>query len=248
LKGQHWIAVALDFIVVVLGVFVGLAVNSAVDHDRERRATYAALEGLRNDIVGDLAQWEYHISRQESQSESYARLMDFLSGTGPIPDALLFVKDVQDISTYITMDPNDSELEGLINTGNLQYISNRELRDALLDYRRQLRRITEFDPLYRSYFLEIYGQYAGQIAGGLSLPYRYLAMGGVMSEDEVRAEAERVLDPKAIRSSDNLRRLVVAAHAPWGMQVLQYHMGQAKAKKVLALLDAELGTRGPDPP
>lgn len=98
--------------------------------------------------------------------------MDFLSGTGPITDPLLFVKDVQDISTYITMDPNDSELEELINTGNLHYIANRKLRDALLDYRRLLRRITEFDPLHRSYFLEIYGQYAGQIAGGLSLPFR----------------------------------------------------------------------------
>lgn len=68
-----------------------------------------------------------------------------------------------------------------------------------------------------------------------------------MTEDAVRAEAKRVLDAKAIRSSDNLRRLVVAAHAPWAMQVLQYHSGQAKAKKLLALLDAELGTRGPDP-
>jgi hypothetical protein len=245
LKGQHWTAVGLDFAVVVLGVFVALAVDSAVDREQERRATYAALDGLRSDIAADLTQWEHQYSRLEAQSESYSRLMDLLSGTGPITDAFQFVEDVQDISTYLTMDFNDTVLEELISTGNLRYISNRELRDALLDYRRIERRIREFDPLHRSYFLGVYERHAAQVAGGLSLPYRYRVLGGAMTEEAARAEAERVLDAEAIRSSDHLRQLVVATHAPWGMKVLQYGIGKAKAEELLTLLDAELGTPSP---
>ena len=245
LKGQHWIAVGLDFAVVVLGVFVALAVNSAVDRERERQATYAALDGLRSDIAADLTQWERQYSRLEAQSESYRRLMEFLRGTGPITDAFRFVQDVQDISTYLTMDFNDTVLEELISTGNLRYLSNRKLRDALFDYRRIERRIREFDPLHRSYFLGVYERHATQVAGGLSLPYRYLVLGDGMTEEAARAEAERVLDTEAIRSSDHLRQLVVATHAPWGMKALQYDLGKAKAEELLALLDAELGEASP---
>jgi len=245
LKGQHWTAVGLDFAVVVLGVFVALAVNSAVDRERERRATYAALDGLRSDIEADLTEWERHYARLESQSESYRRLMDFLQGTGPISDPYRFVEDVQDISTYLTMDFNDTVLEELISTGNLRYISNRKLRDALFDYRRLERRIREFDPLHRSYFLAVYERHAAQVAGGLSLPYRYRVLGGGMTEEAARAEAERVLDAEAIRSSDHLRQLVVATHAPWGMKALQYGFGKAKAEELLKLLDAELGEQRP---
>lgn len=245
LKGQNWTAVGLNFAVVVLGVFVALAVNSAVDRERERRATYAALEGLRSDIAADLTQWERQYARLEAQSESYRRLMDFLQGTGPITDAYQFVEDVQDISTYLTMDFNDTALEELINTGDLRYLSNRKLRDALFDYRLLERRIREFDPLHRSYFLEVYERHASQVAGGLSLPNRYRVLGGGMTEEAARAEAERVVDAGAIRSTDHLRQLVVATHAPWGMKALQYELGKAKAEELLALLDAELGEPSP---
>jgi hypothetical protein len=245
LKGQNWTAVGLDFAIVVLGVFVALAVSSAVDRERERQATYAALDGLRSDIAADLTEWEKQYSRLEAQSESYNRLMDFLSGTGPITDAYQFVEDVQDISTYLTMDFNDTVLEELISTGNLRYISNQELRNALLEYRRIERRIREFDPLHRGYFLGIYERHAAQVAGGLSLPDRYRVLGSGMTEEAARAEAERVLDAEAIRSSDHLRQLVVATHAPWGMKALQYGMGKAKAEKLLTLLDEELGMPKP---
>jgi hypothetical protein len=66
-----------------------------------------------------------------------------------------------------------------------------------------------------------------------------------MTEEAARAEAERVLDAEAIRSSDHLRQLVVATHAPWGMKALQYGMGKAKAEKLLTLLDEELGMPKP---
>jgi len=244
LKGQHWTAVGLNFVVVVLGVFIALAVNSAVDRKREQRATYTALEELRGDIAADLTQWERQYARLEAQSESYRRLMTFLSGTGPITDAYQFVEDVQDISTYLTMDFNDTALEQLISTGHLRYISNKELRDALLDYRLMERRIREFDPLHRSYFLGVYERHAAQVAGGLALPYRYRVLGGGMTEEEARAEAERVLDAEEIRSSDHLRQLVVATHAPWGNKALQYGYGKDKAERLLTLLDAELGKSG----
>jgi len=244
-RNQNWTAIGLDFAIVVLGVFVALAVNSAVDRERERQAAYTALKELRSDIAADLTQWERQYSRLEAQSKSYSRLMDFLSRSGPITDAYQFVEDIQDISTYLTMDFNDTALEELISTGNLRYISNQKLRDALLEYRRLERRIREFDPLHRSYFLGVYERHASQVAGGLSLPYRYRVLGGGMSKEEAGAEAERVLDAKAIRSSDHLRQLVVATHAPWGMKVLQYGLGKSKAEELLTLLDEELGKPKP---
>jgi hypothetical protein len=245
LKDQPWIALGLDFAIVVLGVFLALAVDSAVDRHNERRAAYAALNALRSDIAADLREFESHAEGHERRSDSYSRLMSFLSGTEPIDDALGFVKDVQYISTYFTFDPRSAALDELINTGGLRLIRNRGLRDALLDYRRGVRDIGEFDMVYRAYFLDLYASHAAQIAGGLSMPYRHRAWGGAMSEDAARAEAERVLDAEEIRSSDHLRQLVVATHAPFGVKGLRYRSVQTQAQELLAMLDEELGEGPP---
>ena len=55
-KAHNWFAVAIDFVIVVVGVFVGLQVNNwnAARQDRARESFY--LEGLATDIGSDIAE------------------------------------------------------------------------------------------------------------------------------------------------------------------------------------------------
>ena len=55
LKAQNWIAVTLDFVIVVIGVFVGLQVNNwnQARHDAARGQEY--LERIHSDLRADVA-------------------------------------------------------------------------------------------------------------------------------------------------------------------------------------------------
>ena len=55
LKEQNWIAVILDFVIVVFGVFVGLQVNNwnEARHDTVRGQEY--LQRIHSDVLEDVA-------------------------------------------------------------------------------------------------------------------------------------------------------------------------------------------------
>ena len=52
-KAQNWTAVALDFVIVVVGVFIGIQVSNWNDARGERRAYLNALDRLRGEIVAN---------------------------------------------------------------------------------------------------------------------------------------------------------------------------------------------------
>jgi len=49
-KGQNWFAVALDFLIVVLGVFAGLQVSNWNEARQDRNQAAALLERLESDF------------------------------------------------------------------------------------------------------------------------------------------------------------------------------------------------------
>ena len=97
---------------IVLGVLVALAADSALERRRLSQDARDALAALREDIQRDVEQirhyWEPELILQDS---ARSRLSSFLSGMDPITDSLKFTRDVREVASYTTLDPNTSAIE-----------------------------------------------------------------------------------------------------------------------------------------
>ena len=57
-KAQNWLAVAIDFVIVVLGVFIGIQVSNWNADRQNAQLSQNYLERLENDVELELALWE----------------------------------------------------------------------------------------------------------------------------------------------------------------------------------------------
>ncbi len=57
-KDQNWFAVGIDFVIVVIGVFIGIQVANWNDAQGDRQRETATLQNIANDLRSDLADYE----------------------------------------------------------------------------------------------------------------------------------------------------------------------------------------------
>jgi len=252
-------AFAVEFVLIVVGVLVALAADSALERRRLKQDARRALEALRLDVQADLEQlgfyWEPALTRQESARQ---RLSSFLQGTAPIADSLQFVRDVSDVATYVTFDPNTSAIQELKSTGALGLIEDDSLRVSLLRYVNAVENIAQFDVLHRALALDLYANLAARVAGGLALPAAYQTYAdsvtcAVRSQSgwescadpelalAARRQAAIALDSRRIRSSDDLRLLLVGTGQPSIIRASRYRALRDDGLALVRALDAMLG-------
>jgi hypothetical protein len=236
-------AIAVQFVTIVVGVLVALAADSALERRRLRQATVEALQALRTDVQSDLRQLdEYWEPRLALQEEARTHLTAFLRGTEPISDSLQFVRYVREVATYTTLDPNTAAIEELKSSGRLGLIEDGTLRSEILGYLNAVENIAEFDVLHRALFLELYANLGTSVVGGLAFPTSYRSDfidDGALNA--ARAEAATALDAAAIRSNDDLRRLLAATGQPFMIKATRYRALRADAEDLLAALSVALG-------
>jgi hypothetical protein len=143
-RKQQWTAITFDFVIVVLGVFVGIQVSNwnAARQDRAREATYIA--GLAKDVRSDIDE----IDEVVRVSRVRMAALDFLlpAATGrELPKSLLSARGLIEIEAaprfdearqgsagvalfiLTTLEGNRSAYDAMINTGGIALI-----RDAAL--------------------------------------------------------------------------------------------------------------------
>ena len=77
LRKQEWTAIAIDFLIVVVGVFVGLQVNNWNMARVERSAEINYLSTMEEDVVYSIGKLEELIAALERQEEARAALYTF---------------------------------------------------------------------------------------------------------------------------------------------------------------------------
>ena len=136
IRTQNWTAIAIDFCIVVIGVFVGIQVANW-NEDRQQSALQAQyLERLRIDLIGIRERTQQHIAFYRDSIEGGELLMTMVRGNeSPIDrdglaralDALAQTRNAPPLpATYVEMRSN----------GQLSRIANPRLRDRLTDYDR----------------------------------------------------------------------------------------------------------------
>ncbi len=234
-----------QFAIIVVGVLVALAANSAKERYREQEATMEALRSLKRDIGEDVVSLnEYWMPHLEETLEARTRLWTFLASLDPISNPLKFVQDIHKVTRYFTLNPNLAALHDLKNRSGLGLIKDMALRHAILKYLNEIENISDFDGIHRAFFVELAGRICPKIVGGHALPLaiKYLKTPPKGEEENLmRATAEKALDAGYIRSSDLLRELMVATTLPYHIKASRYKKLRTQAEDLIVLLEKATG-------
>ena len=135
LKAQNWTAVALDFVIVVMGVFIGIQVSNWNDGLADRAREAQAIEGLREDF----RQLDIRVQRAVAFHErAFAGLQVVVKSLerGELPDSDR--RQFEDGLRYgyrtAAVVAVSSTLAELTSTGQISLLRDPELRKALTEY------------------------------------------------------------------------------------------------------------------
>ncbi len=133
-RKQEWTAIALDFLIVVVGVFVGLQVNNwnEARGEREREASYLA--ALKQDFSAVIAELENDIARYEGIANSMALLLD--QSRKDAPDVSIDVLN-DAVRQLIAMEGTpivSDTYSNLTGSGDLAIIKNQAVKNAMSSF------------------------------------------------------------------------------------------------------------------
>lgn len=150
-KKQHWTAVALDFVIVVMGVFVGLQVNNWNEARANRGIVAAHLSEIREDLHSYLAYHEKLYNSAVARIAAVDYIYDKAFGrklpkvlrlsveTWAVPEAPPLAEEDLDVLMgsvnliRITVGSRNG-YESLISSGHLGLIENRDLARRIQQY------------------------------------------------------------------------------------------------------------------
>ena len=133
-RAQNWTAVALDFVIVVVGVFIGIQVANwnDVQSDRREAATYTAR--LHDDVVNLLA---VRRALVEGRAHDLSLIREAVSAVlGGEGDALTAPQCVALSNNHFVSNPTDDlgTLIELQSSGRLAILENADLKTSLQRY------------------------------------------------------------------------------------------------------------------
>jgi predicted NAD-dependent protein-ADP-ribosyltransferase YbiA (DUF1768 family) len=134
-RKQEWTAIAIDFVIVVVGVFIGIQAANWNEARTDAALARDYLERIQRDLFADIARYENRI-RFWSTVSNYGRKGLAYAETGQQGDAtrwslLLAYFQASQVAEFWTRSTTYDELKS---AGELRLIGNLRLRDALAHY------------------------------------------------------------------------------------------------------------------
>lgn len=133
--GAHnWLAVASDFVIVVVGILLALQIANWDEQRRSRELERGYLTRLASEIRANIAEFSDARPAAVSTSEKIAAFAAALRDSSPTDDALIGSARGFFDGAWMTPDvsPSVTTFTDLSSTGNLQIIRNAELREAVI--------------------------------------------------------------------------------------------------------------------
>jgi|OM-RGC.v1.010510140 hypothetical protein len=148
IRRQDWFQVTIEVLIVVVGIFLGLQVTDWSDEQVIIAEEEEYLNRLHNDITISISINEEGIRFMREQIR-FARLLTETLKTCELSaeDKPDFVLGMYQIGYRATPNFTQNSLEELRSTGKFQYISNVELRDALVTHSEAMESASRIDEL-----------------------------------------------------------------------------------------------------
>ena len=219
-RKQEWTAITIDFVIVVVGVFIGIQVSNWNAARAERARAAILVERLEREFLGLREETSSEYQRAQNREMGVANVISYLqSGRQIAPDRRL----LDDIDLAIT--PNRAPARSaiylqMISSGDLSLIRNDELAEALIKYDQLL----DFGQSYYTGHLEalaaahaVYGatqMHIGIAKGAIDRSlesYDEKALAGATSEFEVILQYQgsiTALLHRAVAADDRILALI----------------------------------------
>lgn len=152
-RKQEWTAIAIDFVIVVVGVFIGIQVANLNDARADRQRAQSYLERIRDDLDADIATYNDRMAFWETVSE-HGRAGLGYAETGRADEfskwqLLLAYFQASQVAEFSTVDSTYRELTG---AGELDLIADFDLRRSLaLYYATAANPVMTERPVYREH-------------------------------------------------------------------------------------------------
>jgi len=138
-RKQEWTAIAMDFVIVVIGVFVGLQVNNWNEARGERAKEHGYLVRLHEDLTRSIATIDRTMGMLERQSAGQTVFLDALARCAVPPGASGVIENAISTLGYINAPIFSSRTyDELTSSGSFDAIENEEIRTGLSDIVRRV--------------------------------------------------------------------------------------------------------------
>ena len=111
-RKQEWTAIAIDFVIVVVGVFVGLQVSNANDVRKDRVRETVFLSALARDVRSDIEEIDEIIRVSTLRLSAMRYLIETASGA-PMPQSLSSARGEIVLEDAPAYDPDDAKTIGV---------------------------------------------------------------------------------------------------------------------------------------
>ena len=152
MKKQDWTAIAIELVVVMVGVFIGLQASNWNDNQQTDAKSEQFTENLKADMRTEDWGYEFDIHYDENVRSTAMRALNALTGAAPLSDEDLLVNAFR-ATQYNDNIRQRATYDELTSTGSMGLIRDKSLRNAAT----QLYTSTLFDTIAQE---------------GLNSPYR----------------------------------------------------------------------------
>lgn len=128
-KTQNWLAVLLDFFIVVVGVFIGIQVSNWNERQNEQAAAVSFERRIRDDLRDQIKEYDAMIEYYETVRGSASRTFQRLEADSRLNDEA-FLADAYRGTQYVNLIPLRSTYDELKASGGLRLIDPGLLRAA----------------------------------------------------------------------------------------------------------------------
>jgi hypothetical protein len=126
LREQEWTAIAIDFVIVVVGVFIGVQVSNWNEAREKRARTEALFQRLHDDFGVDLWVASSLLDYNRAVYENALLVLDDLTAEAPLPDDKFLVAAFR-ASQFNNYTPASSTYRELVSTGGLELVAKTPL-------------------------------------------------------------------------------------------------------------------------
>jgi hypothetical protein len=242
-RAQNWAAIGIDFLIVVLGVFVGLQVANWNDDRKTQQREAELIERLHGDFAAiNTRLLEAHAKWRQNLTSANQLLsdLDALRRDGQWPrdkPAMLF--DLNNVTSHRSPTPRAATYVEMVSAGQLGVIRDARLRDALREYDTRAQTVATLNAHLQQRVEPFRTNVIAHLEFDAGLTIESLA--ALPQHDVIRADYFNDVDLDALAGDPSMRTaLTVLASTFLDQQTLVFRT-QQDAGAVLALLAARDG-------
>lgn len=139
IRDQSWASVLVEFMIVVVGIYVGLQANNWNEARIDRKQEQESLERLLSEAENAVAVINQEVELFSRYIDAQRALLEIVTSDESVPeDTTVALNGYATLTFYPAMVPPRTTYNELLATGGIQLIRSRHLRDMIAMYYAEL--------------------------------------------------------------------------------------------------------------